>query len=89
MRSGMILAAVLAVVASTSGARADDEWCGYAVKDKAIIECGYSTAEQCQSAVGNGGMCFIDPDYALNDKHVLPATPIKLPAQPADSRGPG
>jgi uncharacterized protein DUF3551 len=81
MRCGLIFAVALAVMAMTTGARADDEWCGYAVKDKAIIECGYSTVAECQSAVGNGGMCFIDPDYALDDRRATPATPVKLPAR--------
>jgi hypothetical protein len=79
MRGGLILAAGLTILATTTGARADDEWCGYAIKDKAIIECGYSTAAECQSVVGNAGMCFIDPDYALTERRVAPATPIKLP----------
>jgi len=62
------LAAALAVAStitlSATGARADDQWCGYASGDKSVIECGYSSVAQCQSAVGKGGMCFVDPDYA-------------------------
>jgi hypothetical protein len=65
MRYALMLAAVLAVM-STTHARADDEWCGYATGDKALIECGYSSVAQCQNAVGKGGMCFVDPEYALN-----------------------
>ena len=42
MRYGFILAAALAAMSTTS-ARADDEWCGYATGDKALIECGYSS----------------------------------------------
>jgi hypothetical protein len=69
MRNGLILAAALAAaVTSTTGARADDEWCGYAATDKAMIECGYSSVAQCQNAVGKGGMCFVDPEYALETK---------------------
>jgi len=71
----MIVAAALAIMATTSAARADDEWCGYAIKDKAIIECGYSTIAECQNVVGNGGMCFIDPDYALDERRATPADP--------------
>ncbi len=66
MRYGLILAAALAAM-STTGARADDEWCGYATGDKALIECGYSSVAQCENAVGKGGVCFVDPEYALND----------------------
>jgi hypothetical protein len=72
MRYGLILAAALAAAAaaamSTTSARADDEWCGYATGDKAMIECGYSSVAQCQNAVGQGGMCFVDPEYALKTK---------------------
>jgi hypothetical protein len=71
MRYGLILAAALAVTAAaamaTTSARADDEWCGYATGDKALIECGYSSVAQCENAVGKGGVCFVDPEYALND----------------------
>lgn len=70
MERRIILAAVLtalAGIASTTAARAD-EWCGYTTKDNAVIECGYTTAQQCENAVGKGGMCFVDPDNALNVK---------------------
>ena len=64
MRCGLILAAALATAAaSATGARADDEWCGYAATDKAMIECGYSSVAQCENAVGKGGVCFVDPEY--------------------------
>jgi hypothetical protein len=80
MRCGIILAAALtattAITLSTTGARAD-EWCGYAVKDKALVECGYSTVAQCQDAMGKGGMCFVDPDYALKSERATPLTPAK------------
>jgi hypothetical protein len=62
LRSRIVLAAALAAVSAT-GAQAE-AWCGYAARDKALIECGYSTAADCENAVGKGGMCFIDPDYA-------------------------
>ena len=70
MRYGLISAAALAAATaamSTTSARADDEWCGYATGDKALIECGYSSVAQCENAVGKGGVCFVDPEYALND----------------------
>jgi Protein of unknown function (DUF3551) len=85
MRYGIILAialtAVPAIALSTTGARADDEWCGYTAKDNAMIECGYTTSAQCETAVGKGGMCFVDPDYALNSKRVTPAISSKIPAR--------
>jgi hypothetical protein len=67
MRAGLMLAADLAAMSTTS-ARADDEWCGYATGDKALIECGYSSVAQCENAVGKGGVCFVDPEYALQTK---------------------
>ena len=62
LRAIIILAAALAVMSAT-GAQAE-EWCGYAAREKALIECGYSTAVECENAVGKGGISFIDPDYA-------------------------
>jgi hypothetical protein len=76
MQRGIILAAAL-IALSATGARAD-EWCGYATHENAVIECGYTTAQECENAVGKGGMCFVDPDTALNSKRTLPATPMKL-----------
>ena len=70
MRSGVILAGALMLM-TTTGARAEG-WCGYAPHEKSLIECGYSSATECESAIGKGGMCFVDPDYALNEKRVAP-----------------
>ena len=76
MRCGMIsiavLAALSAIAVSPSGARADDEWCGYTAQAKSIVECGYSTMAQCETATGKGGMCFIDPDYAQQLRRAAP-----------------
>jgi hypothetical protein len=77
MRGGIVLAAALTVLSAT-GARADG-WCGYATHDNAVIECGYTTADQCATAVGKGGMCFIDPDTAFNFTH---ATLLNRPKAP-------
>jgi hypothetical protein len=73
IRSGLILAAALTAVSAT-GAKAD-EWCGYAHHDDALIECGYATSASCESAVGKGGMCFVDPDVALNARKSKRVTP--------------
>jgi hypothetical protein len=56
---------------SASAAYADD-WCGYGTRDNAIIQCGYTTVAGCESAVGKGGMCFVDPDTALNIRRTTP-----------------
>ena len=58
------------------------EWCGYASHAKSLIECGYSSDTECESAVGKGGMCFVDPEYALNAKHSMPSL-LAVPQKPA------
>ncbi len=81
MRYGIVVAAA-ALAVSVSGAQAE-EWCGYTAKDNAVIECGYTTASGCEGAVGKGGMCFVDPDTALNMRRSSsPATPrpVTIPA---------
>jgi hypothetical protein len=66
MRGEIILAGAIMLMAIPT-ARAED-WCGYAAGEKSQIECGYSSISECQSALGKGGMCFVDPDTALNRK---------------------
>jgi hypothetical protein len=75
MRRGFLFATALSALLPAGAAHAED-WCGYGVRDKSPIECGYSTVAQCESAVGKGGMCFLDPEYARNGgrrTHVIPA----------------
>jgi hypothetical protein len=80
MQRGIIFAATLTAltaIASATQARAD-EWCGYTTKDNAVIECGYTTAQDCETAVdkdGKAGVCFVDPDNALNTKQAAPVRP--------------
>ncbi len=74
LRSRIVFAAALAAMSAT-GAQAEG-WCGYAAREKAAIECGYSTAAECESAIGKGGMCFIDPEFALNVKSAAPANTL-------------
>jgi hypothetical protein len=78
MKRGIILAAALLTLSAT-GATAD-EWCGYATHENAVIECGYTTAQGCESAVGKGGMCFVDPDLALNSRRGAAAIAAKSSA---------
>jgi hypothetical protein len=66
MRGEIILAGVIILMAIPA-AQAED-WCGYGAREKSRIECGYSSISECQSALGKGGMCFVDPDTALNRK---------------------
>lgn len=85
MRYGIVVAAA-ALALSATGARAD-QWCGYAAKDNAVIECGYTTANGCETAVGKGGMCFIDPDIAFNIHQPVTLRPkISSPVKSANER---
>jgi hypothetical protein len=77
MRHGIILALALTAVSAT-GARAD-EWCGYASHKDAVVECGYLSAADCENAVGKGGMCFVDPDLALNERRAAPVNSTTIP----------
>ncbi len=78
MRCGLVLAATLTTLSATS-AHAEN-WCGYAAHNNAMIECGYSTVAECQSTIGKGATCFVDPDYALNPRRARPVFAAKLSA---------
>jgi hypothetical protein len=80
MRSGFVLTAAATILAATAASMTvaqADEWCGYGTKDHSVIECGYTSNGECENATGKGGMCFIDPDYALNARQR--AVPIRTP----------
>jgi hypothetical protein len=70
MQCCIVLAATLTVLMAT-GAQAA-EWCGYDTHEKSVVECGYSSVAECESALGKGGMCFVDPDYAASGKRAAP-----------------
>ncbi len=78
MRNRIVLAVAALTVGSASGARAD-QWCGYASHKDAVVQCGYTTASDCETAVGKGGMCFVDPDLALETKAGVPTNSTKIP----------
>jgi hypothetical protein len=75
MRAFILTLALSAIAATSADA---EEWCGYTSRTNATIECGYSSISGCESVVGKGGMCFIDPDYALDLKRAGPAIAQKL-----------
>jgi hypothetical protein len=77
-RNGIVAALIVLFAGSAASSARADEWCGYATGDKTIIQCGYTTLAGCEGAVGKGGMCFIDPDTALNTKHAMPAAVTKI-----------
>jgi len=68
-----IAAIVIALGLGTAGGAQAGAWCGSTAHDKAVIECGYTTAARCESAVGKGGLCFVDPYTAMNVTRALPA----------------
>jgi hypothetical protein len=76
MRGVIIVAAALTAMSAT-GASAQ-EWCGYAGA-RSMIECGYSSLEGCESIIGKGAMCFINPDYALNATRAKRLFAVKNP----------
>jgi hypothetical protein len=80
MRSGGIVLAAALTALSASAAKAD-EWCGYAGRDNAVIECGYTTSADCEDSVGKRGVCFVDPDLALEATRatLLPRHPDATP----------
>jgi Protein of unknown function (DUF3551) len=82
MRCGIPLAAAMIALLSATSAHAE-EWCGYAAHANSVIECGYTTAQGCENVVGKGGMCFINPDLALNVKSEKPAISLR----PVPGRG--
>jgi hypothetical protein len=84
MRDAIVAAAVAATFFISASAAKAEQWCGYAVKNKAFVECGYSTEANCTNSVGKGGECFIDPNYASDLNRMSPRTV----AQPASTAAP-
>ncbi len=80
MHRAIVIAATLIVVMTSNASAA--EWCGYSLHAKSPIECGYSSENECESAVGKGGVCFIDPEYALNAERGTPSLPV-VPRKPS------
>ena len=78
MRRGLIFAAAFIALSPTSALA--EGWCGFAGKAKSMIECGYSSNAECESAIGKDGMCFLDPEYALNRKRSFPAAASRFTA---------
>jgi hypothetical protein len=68
MRYGIIAATLTVLTIAAASSAQAETWCGSATKDKAVVECGYSSVAFCQSAVGKDGVCFVDPDYARASK---------------------
>lgn len=75
MRSAVIVAAALMTIGFSAGAPRGaqaQEYCGYAGRPGAIVECGYSSQEGCESDIGKGAMCFVNPYVVLNTRQTAP-----------------
>jgi Protein of unknown function (DUF3551) len=75
MRCGLILAAGLVAMplAAMSAASAHaQEYCGFNPHPGSIVECGYSSREGCENAIGKGAMCFVSPYIALDTRRGAP-----------------
>ena len=71
MRCGILAAAALAATAFTSvsaTAAKAQQWCGFTAQKGAIVQCGYSSQQGCENAVGKGAMCFINPYLVMNEE---------------------
>ncbi|HEY1747486.1 MAG TPA: DUF3551 domain-containing protein [Xanthobacteraceae bacterium] len=77
MRGAIVLAGAILLM-GIPAAHAGD-WCGYGARQKSLIQCGYSSINECESALGKGGMCFVNPEVARNAKGRAPAQAYLVP----------
>jgi hypothetical protein len=84
MRCGFIVAAALIAMPfsaiSATGAHAQ-EYCGFTPHPGSIVECGYTSREGCENAIGKGAMCFVNPYLALNTKRPTPTMHARAAAR--------
>jgi hypothetical protein len=75
MRCGIMVSAALAAMAftgvSATGAQAQ-QWCGFAAHPGAIVQCGYTSQQGCETIIGKGAMCFINPYLVFNERSPRP-----------------
>jgi hypothetical protein len=60
------------LVAMAAGGAHAEEYCGFNPHPGSIVECGYSSREGCENAIGKGAMCFVNPYIALNTRRGAP-----------------
>lgn len=68
----LAITAVPLPVAAATGAHAD-EYCGFTAHLGAVVQCGYSSRESCETAIGKGAMCFVNPYLVLNTRRPAPS----------------
>ncbi len=73
MRCGIVLSAAITAFAAMAfttftptGAQAQ-QWCGFNPHPGAMVQCGYSSQQGCESAIGKGAMCYINPYLVMNE----------------------
>lgn len=78
MRFGIVLSATMTAAAamafttfSATGAQAQ-QWCGFSAHPNAMVQCGYTSQQGCENAIGKGAMCFINPYLVMNEKSQRP-----------------
>lgn len=74
-------AAMPLAAASATGAQAE-QYCGFTPHLGAMVQCGYSSLQSCENAIGKGAMCFINPYLVLNTRRPTP----ELMARPVIAR---
>jgi hypothetical protein len=52
---------------SATGAQAQ-QWCGFNPHPNAMVQCGYSSQQGCESAIGKGAMCYINPYLVMDER---------------------
>ena len=75
MRYGLIVAAALIALpfASVSATSVHaEEYCGFLPHLGAMVQCGYTSLQGCENAVGKGAMCFVNPYLVLNTRRPRP-----------------
>jgi hypothetical protein len=72
MRCGIVLSAAVTAFAAMAfttfaptGAQAQ-QWCGFNPHPGAMVQCGYSSQQGCENAIGKGAMCYINPYLVMN-----------------------
>ena len=88
MRSGIVLVAALIAMPfatthaamSATGAQAE-EYCGFLPHLGAMVQCGYTSLQGCENAVGKGAMCFVNPYLVLNTRRPTPTMRARPTAQ--------
>jgi Protein of unknown function (DUF3551) len=70
--SAVLAAPPAAAPPAAAPGQPSQQYCGFNPRPGSIVECGYSNRESCESAIGKGAMCFVNPYLALDTKRTTP-----------------